>query len=109
VDGLGEAFELQVRKKMVWALQEGDPSAEAIAKTLHMSARSLHRRLKQEGVVFRDVLKDVRMNLAKRYLNEQKMTLPETALMLGYSEQSAFTRAFKSWFGVTPSQYLQRH
>lgn len=103
-----ENFLIKVRKVLVRALQEGEPTVEAVAKQFFMSPRSLHRRLNEEGVVFRDLLKETRMLLAKQYLKDKKMSLPEVALMLGYSEQSAFSRAFKLWFGETPLQYQKR-
>lgn len=101
-------FLIKVRKILVRALQEGEPTVEAVAKQFFMSPRSLHRRLSDEGVVFRELLKETRMLLAKQYLKDKKMSLPEVALMLGYSEQSAFSRAFKIWFGETPLQYQKR-
>ena len=104
-----EPLSMQVRKALVRALQAGCPTAEVIAEQLHLSRRTLHRRLHDEGVVFRDLLRETRMTLAEQYLKDGKMTLPEVALMLGYSEQSAFTRAFRQWFGVSPGQYLKQH
>ncbi|GLQ31999.1 AraC family transcriptional regulator [Litoribrevibacter albus] len=101
-------FLIKVRKVLVRALQEGEPTVEAVAEQFHLSTRSLHRRLHEEGVVFRELLKDTRMLLAKQYLKDRKLTLPEVALMLGYSEQSAFSRAFKQWFDETPLQYQKR-
>lgn len=98
-------FTLQVKKKLVRALNEGEPSADVVAKECHISVRTLHRKLSEEGAVFRDVLKDTRMRLAKQHLTNSQLSLPEIALMLGYSEQSAFNRAFKSWFGQTPKQF----
>ncbi len=103
-----ESFLIKVRKVLVRALQEGEPTVEAVAEQFHISPRSLHRRLKEEGVVFRELLKETRMLLARQYLKDKKMSLPEVALMLGYSEQSAFSRAFKLWFDETPLQYQKR-
>jgi AraC-like DNA-binding protein len=103
-----DSFVIQIRKMLIRALQEGEPTAEAVAQHFHLSVRTLHRRLSDEGVVFREVLKQTRMLLAKQYLKDKKLSLPEVALMLGYSEQSAFSRAFKSWFGETPLQYQKK-
>lgn len=86
-------------------LHEGDPTAEAVAEKLHMSTRSLHRRLKENGLVFRNVLRETRKTLARQYLADDKISLPEIALMLGYSEQSAFNRAFRQWFGESPAKF----
>jgi len=101
-------FLVNMRSMLIRALQEGEPTVDAVAEHFHMSPRSLHRKLKEEGVVFRDVLKQTRMRLAKQYLSDNKMSLPEVALMLGYSEQSAFNRAFKTWFDETPLQFQKR-
>lgn len=107
-DKPSQDFALEVRKILVGALQQGEPTAEFVADKLHLSLRSLHRKLKLQDLVFRDVLKQTRMLLAEQYLQDKQMNLPEIALMLGYSEQSAFNRAFKQWFGLTPKQYQQR-
>ncbi|EAR07669.1 helix-turn-helix transcriptional regulator [Reinekea blandensis] len=104
-----EKISLRARKALIRALQEGCPTADVIAEQLHLSKRTLHRRLHDEGVVFRDLLRETRMTLAEQYLKDGKMTLPEVALMLGYSEQSAFNRAFRQWFAVSPRQYHRLH
>ena len=98
-------FLSKLRRVLIRRLQSGEPTADKVAEDFHLSTRSLHRKLQSNGLVFRDVLREVRMTLAKQYLKAAKMSLPEVALMLGYSEQSAFTRAFKSWFNMTPLQY----
>jgi len=105
---LADDFSLQVRKILVGALQQGQPTAEYVAEKLHLSLRGLHRKLKEQDLVFREVLKQTRILLAEQYLQDKQMNLPEIALMLGYSEQSAFNRAFKQWFGKTPRQYLNK-
>jgi len=99
------AFMNRVHEILVRSLQQGEPTAEVIAIQLNMSTRTFHRKLKEEGAVFRDVLREVRKILAQQYLLDPKLRLPEVALMLGYSEQSAFSRAFKLWFGKTPLAY----
>ncbi len=98
-------FLMQLRATLVRALQAGEPTADYVASHLHMSNRSLHRKLSESHLIFRDVLKETRMLLAKKYLHEARLTLPEVAFMLGYSEQSAFNRAFKQWFGQSPRQF----
>ncbi|MCP5162233.1 MAG: AraC family transcriptional regulator ligand-binding domain-containing protein [Hahellaceae bacterium] len=101
-------FVSELHRVLVRALQEGEPSVEKVAAHFHLSARSLHRKLQEEGLVFRDFLRDIRKTLAERYLGEDKISLPEIALMLGYSEQSAFSRAFKQWYGQTPVRYQKQ-
>ena len=76
-----------------------------VAKKLNMSARTLHRKLKDKGRVYRDILRDVRKSMAIKYLDDAKLTLIEISYLLGYSEQSTFTRAFSNWFGKSPLRY----
>ncbi len=99
------SFELRLQQAITRALHEGKPSAAHIAGKLHISSRTLHRRLAGQGFIFRDFLRQVRKELAAQYLRENHLTLTEIALLLGYSEQSAFSRAFMVWYQVTPSEY----
>ncbi len=84
-------------------VREGEVSLERIASALHTSPRTLHRRLEALDLGFRELRDDTRRRLAEQHLADRGMGIAEVALMLGYSEQSAFTRAFKRWTGVTPS------
>lgn len=81
------------------------PDAEQTARSLHLSARALRRRLRSEGTSFRSLVRDVREQLACRYLGEGGLTVDEVSRLLGYSEPAAFSRAFKRWTGVSPSAY----
>ena len=73
-----------------------------------MSSRTLHRRLEERQLIFKQLLQKTRQQLAQQYLKEGRLTLSEIALLLGYSEQSAFTRAFKVWLGETPLRFQKR-
>jgi AraC-like DNA-binding protein len=73
-----------------------------------MSERSVQRRLADEGETFDGLLDELRRELAVRYLADKKIAIAEVAFLLGYSEPSAFHRAFKRWTGSTPSQVRQR-
>jgi len=84
-----------------------EPSLEQAASAMHLSERTLHRRLAERGLQFRAVLDALRCQLARQYLRDQRLQLTEIAALLGYSEQSAFTRAFRRWTGVTPHAYRQ--
>ncbi len=77
-----------------------------VAKELAMSVRTLQNRLKDEGVVFSDLLMEIRENLAKKYLKEN-YTVEEITYLLGYSEPSVFRKAFKKWSGYTPKEYRE--
>jgi AraC-like DNA-binding protein len=67
--------------------------------------RGLPRRLQEERTAFHEVLDETRRDLAKRYVREQRLPLGEVAFLLGFSEPSAFHRAFKRWTGTTPAAY----
>ena len=81
------------------------PTLETAATRLGVSARTLRRRLQEEGTTFQDTLDETRCELAKRHLGEDKLALGEVAFLLGFSEPSAFHRAFKRWTGQTPLSY----
>jgi AraC-like DNA-binding protein len=81
------------------------PDALETARSLHMSARVLRRRLREEGTSFRVLVQEVRRQLACRYLGDGGLTVDEVSRLLGYSEPAAFSRAFKSWIGQSPSDY----
>ncbi len=94
-----------VRRFLAQELSNGQPKLEQLASQLHMSARTLHRRLEQEGTSFRRVLTDVRHELAVRHLIERRLAIGEIAFLLGFSEVSAFHRAFRHWTGQAPHAY----
>lgn len=91
----------QVRRALRAALSSDDAQLEAVAKRLGMTGRSLQRRLKDEGTVFQSVRDEMRRDLADHYLG-QGMSFAEISFLLGFSEPSAFFRAFKRWTGLTP-------
>lgn len=91
-----------IRRHISRRLLQGEPALELIAADLHLSGRTLRRRLQAQGWHFRQLLEDTRRHLAEDYLRDPRLTLPDVALLLGYSEQSAFNRAFRRWNGVTP-------
>lgn len=86
-------------------LPQGEPEVGRIAKRLHLSTRSLQRRLQQEGTTFVLLVDTLRRELALRYLEDQQLTLTEIGFMLGFAELSSFHRAFRRWTGTTPGQY----
>lgn len=83
------------------------PSTEIIAKRLAMSPRTLRRRLAEDGYSFQEAKNLARERRAKYYLSQTNMPLSEIAFELGYSELSAFSRAFRSWVGKTPQSYRE--
>ena len=93
---------------LVEDVTHGLPSLETAAARMGMSPRTLRRRLADEHTRFQDVLVQARCNLAKRYLAQPKLALGEVAFLLGFSEPSAFHRAFKRWTRSTPGAWRQR-
>jgi len=87
------------------ALIDGRPTITQIAKLMGMSERTLRRRLDDEGETFRSILESARRESAETYMRANDLTHAEIALRLGFNDQSAFSRAFKSWFNQTPSEY----
>lgn len=104
----GDHFEQRFYKYVLRAMQDGKPTIDEVAGYMKISARTLHRRLEERKLVFKVLLQKTRQQLAQQYLKEGCLTLSEIALLLGYSEQSAFTRAFKQWSGETPLRYQKR-
>jgi len=87
------------------SLSQGVPTLENSARQLKISPRTLHRRLQQRQLNFKQFLRQTRELLAKLYLDDPALSLNEISFLLGYSEQSAFARAFKLWLGITPTAY----
>ena len=85
------------------------PSMEDIAARLHVSSRSLRRRLIDEGTSFRALIDEVRQAIAEELLTTGRMKLAEVAERLGYAEPAPFITAFRRWRGQSPTQYRQLH
>ena len=98
------ALSHRVRHIVAAGLSNGIDS-DAVARKLHMSRRTLHRQLASEGTSFKKVVDDLRRELAAQYLGERRVAIAEIAFLLGFSEASAFHRAFKRWNGSTPADY----
>ncbi|WP_407658054.1 helix-turn-helix transcriptional regulator [Marinobacter alexandrii] len=86
-------------------LARGKVGVEAVASQLHMSRYTLHKKLKREGLTFAHLLEDVRRTQALNYMQDKTKPLVEIAEQLGFSELSAFSRAFKRWMGTSPAEY----
>lgn len=82
----------------------GHLNDDKVAEALFMSSRTLQRKLSAEGTTFKQVLESIRKKLAMEYLKDEQLSFSEISYLLGYSEQSSFTRAFKRWTGASPSQ-----
>lgn len=86
-------------------LPSGTASQENIARELHMSLRSLQRKLADEGVTYKELLDTTRRDLALSYMREGKRSVSELTFLLGFSDSSSFARAFKRWTGRSPREY----
>jgi AraC-like DNA-binding protein len=96
-----------VENEMQRVLPHGNMSKPAVAKALGMSARTLSRRLADEGVTYAQVVDDLRQSLALQYLKDPGMSLSQIAWLLGYEEATSFNHAFKRWTGRSPSAARQ--
>lgn len=96
-----------VTKIILSRLDDENLSINKVARELSVSVRTLQKRLEDEGVVFSDLLKDIRQRLAQNYLKENH-SVEEITYLLGFSEPSVFRKAFKKWSGVTPREYRER-
>ena len=90
------------------ALPAGRASAELVSRELALSRQTLFRRLKGEGVTFAEVLDALRRRMATHYLDEAGLPVARTAALLGYSDATAFARAFRRWTGTAPSTRVRR-
>jgi AraC-like DNA-binding protein len=89
-------------------IREGHTSLTRLAKRLGSTPRTLQRQLKERQLDYKKLLDDIRRRLAINYLWDGTHTVTDIAFLLGYSETSAFNRAFKRWTGMTPRAYRDR-
>ena len=101
-------YAAQLKRKLVELLAAGEANADAACRALKLSRRTLQRRLKAEKTSFQKVLKEVRAVLAVNYLSDKRLKALEVAMLLGYSNISSFTTAFKSWYDMPPAEYRQK-
>jgi AraC-like DNA-binding protein len=89
-------------------LPSGPPQVKRVASRLGLSPRTLQRRLREAGHTFQGLVTHTRQVLARAMLLESAHSLPEIGFLLGYSEPSAFHRAFRRWFDLTPAEFRKR-
>ncbi len=95
----------RVRDVIVRSLPDGDPPRSLAAAALCISERTLQRRLQEEGTSYQELLDSTRRELAREYLLKDQMALGQVAFMLGFADQSAFSRACQRWFNASPKQF----
>jgi AraC-like DNA-binding protein len=98
----------QIEARILPKMHEGSISMDKVAHDIAMSRQTLYRRLKDEGITFAEIHDDLRQRMAMEYLEGKKVSVNETAYLLGFSEASSFVRAFKRWTGFSPTAYLNQ-
>jgi AraC-like DNA-binding protein len=102
-------IEEQVKHTLKRSLAGRRPSLQDVAQQLHLSARTLQRRLTEAGMNFKKVVEDTRRELAHLYLAQNTVELSEAAFLLGYEDANSFFRAFHDWEGTSPGEWRSRH
>lgn len=103
-----ENFLERIRVAIQQKLTGQRPTIEDIADALHISSRTLQRRLQDEGSSFQRVLEEARHQLARHYLTNSVLELNEAAYLLGYNDANSFVRAFRTWEGVPPARWREQ-
>lgn len=98
----------ELKRKLADLMARGEANADAACRALRLSRRTLQRRLKAERTSFQKVLEEVRKVLAVDYLSDKRLKSFDIAMLLGYSNLSSFTTAFKSWYDMPPAEYRAR-
>ena len=95
---------VRVQSALLDMLPAGQSSAEAVCSRLHVSKRSLHRHLKNEGRSFQELLDGTRTELSLRYLAKGDISVEEISCLLAFRDPNSFYRAFRGWTGMTPME-----
>jgi AraC-like DNA-binding protein len=98
----------RVREVLTRRLRDREPSQEEVAEILNVSARTLQRKLGDGGTTFKEILDETRHALALAYLSAPQHSVSEVTYLLGFSCSSSFTRAFRRWTGLSPSDWRAR-
>jgi AraC-like DNA-binding protein len=97
----------QVRRLLIALLPSGKADQEIVSSRLNRSMSTLQRQLQAEGLSYRDILESTRRSLAENYLRDNRHSIAQIAYLLGFSDQSNFSRAFKRWTSMSPKQYQE--
>jgi AraC-like DNA-binding protein len=100
-----KTFTEQAKVILKWLLAGQRPGIQDLARELHLSTRTLQRRLTEQGITFQRLLDEARRELARHYLLHSSRELNETAYLLGYEDANSFFRAFHHWEGTSPAQW----
>jgi len=99
----------QVKRLLIGLLPSGKADQELVSSRLNRSTSTLQRQLASEGLSYRDVLESTRRSLAENYLRDRKHSYAQIAYLVGFSDQSNFSRAFKRWTSMSPKQYQESY
>lgn len=102
-----DRFTGELRRVLYDSLASGDVAISSVSRALGLDRAELTRELKQRGTTYRSVLRSMRSDLARAYLEDRSWSISDVAFVLGFSDTAAFKRAFKGWSGKTPSEYRQ--
>ena len=103
-----DSIAAQLKRMLAELLATGESNADSACRALKLSRRTLQRRLRAEQTSYQKVLHEVRAVLAVNYLSDDRLQALEVAMLLGYSNISSFTTAFKSWYDMPPVEYRQK-
>jgi len=103
------SFQQTLLRRISDRLSDGPPRAADVAREMGVSERTLHRRLVADGASYQGLLEQAQRRLAEGLLVQSDHSIAEIAFLTGYSEQSAFTRAFKRWVDQTPAVFRDNH
>lgn len=104
----GSKLVSRVQKEILYRLADGEVCQDTVAAALNMSARHLQRKLKEEQTCFKSILEGLRKELAQTYIQKEQRPLSDVAYLLGFSDHSNFTRAFKRWYGCVPKEFCRQ-
>ncbi|MGL1903686.1 MAG: AraC family transcriptional regulator [Fibrobacterales bacterium] len=99
----------KIEQYIMEEIHQSDITISSVAGNLGIGVRTLQRELKEEGVVFKQIVEDSRKSLAEGYLKKGDLSIAEIAFLLGFSEPGVFTRAFKRWFHCAPKEYRKEY
>lgn len=99
----------QVRASFVELLPSGECSKDKVADRLNMSERTLQNKLSERDTTYRDLLNEIRQELAEQYMSQGVHSVSEVAYLVGFSEISSFSRAFRAWTGQSPSDFRKKY
>lgn len=100
-----ENVTFRVKQTIMQLLHNGEPSQEVVAEKLHMSTRNLQRKLSRENATYKDILDNVRKELALSYVRSSHINFGEITYLLGFCDSSSFSRAFKRWTNYSPTEF----